>query len=250
MRILSILLFTSLCCQVFANERSIFIIGEAELHVPTSKTTITVVTTSENEQLHVALNQSISNRQKFVAKLLEKGFTDKQISGNSENTIPSMKRYSGKTKSYTITKQLRIEIKNKDELLYIAKLIDSNEDLYFVRTNASVANEDSIKSELSIKAIEHGKAKIKKIEQATGLTYTLVAVHPDFNPKPNMEKNSLYNTISIFDAESGYNANSFSKVKGYADLPYQSSIGEDNLKTYRKVLYLEYQIAPITLPKT
>lgn len=242
MRVFITLLVCSLTFQLFAEDHRIFVIGEAELEAPNSKTTIAVTIVSESEQLETALKQSISSREAVVTKLLEKGFPEQSIVGNSENTIPYMRRFTGKSKSYTIIKELNIEIKNHDELLYMAKLIDSYENLNFISINTSVAKEDSIKSELIVQAIAQGKAKIQKIENETGLTYTLVAVHPDFNPKPHMEKSALQNGFALFDAESGYNDNSLSKVKGYADNTLKLAIGANNLKIYKKVVYLEYQV--------
>ncbi len=130
--------------------RIINIHGEAEKKVEADTAIVTISVKTKESQLKLALQKNADIRKNLKEKLVKAGISEEKIQSSKFSSTPNYGWIKDKPKNYEVSNEVKISITNETQLQAIAKLVDSQKEVFLGATD----HEDSAKEDNKLEALE------------------------------------------------------------------------------------------------
>lgn len=149
---------------------TVTIVGKAKRATYSNLAHVSVLVTAKEDTLTEALAENTRTRQALVAELAAAGIPTDAIRNSQFSSSPHYGFFRGKRPSkYVVENTLRVTARNEAQLLSISRAIDSAKFVELGEIEFEVDNEEQLKAELQLEAMEDATAQATKYEQALSL---------------------------------------------------------------------------------
>lgn len=132
--------------------------GEAEEKVEADIATVAISVKTKESQLKQALQKNAEIRKNLKEKLLQAGIPSDKIKSSKFSSTPNYGWFKDKPKNYEVSNEVKISITDEAQLQAIAKLVDSQKEIFLGTTE----HEDSAKEDNKLKVLESALNDVQK----------------------------------------------------------------------------------------
>lgn len=132
--------------------------GEAEEKVEADIATVAISVKTKENQLNQALQKNAEIRKNLKEKLIQAGIASDKIKSSKFSSTPNYGWFKDKPKNYEVSNEVKISITDEAQLQAIAKLVDSQKEIFLGTTE----HEDSAKEDNKLKVLESALNYVQK----------------------------------------------------------------------------------------
>jgi uncharacterized protein len=186
--------------------------GEAKIEIQTESGIVTLGIKTESSQLQKSLKKNQTFRSEITTQLTKSGINESRIKGTKFSSTPEYGFFGKKPNNYVVKANLKITIQNEKELQEVARIVDSNENVFYHGLELKEQEKNEIKKKLLDMALKNASAKKIIFETELGITlkpikfYDYISIKEEIARQPHSIQNEivLHEKISSEESNSSY----------------------------------------------
>lgn len=190
---------------------------------------------TKESKFRSALNKNRRVRDVVARTLVDAGVDQSNISFSKYSSLPRMGLFGKKPSSYEVRNEVKVAIKNEDQMLAVADIVDGFDEVRIASTELEHQGQEQAENDAVRKAAQIVFAKKALYEKELGIQLVPVRV---------VEHHIAENSAVIFDAPEKFDLSpsaglSVSTAERFAPVSHKGSFGE---MVYRAKVSVEYVV--------
>ena len=148
--------------------------AEADKKAYSDRAIISLVITSEEEQLSTSISTNMALRESISQQLIAAGINPEHIKSSQFSTSPQYVWYGKKPDSYKVVNRMAVTIIQESQLQILASVADSKEEIELSDIAFEHSKKDAFKSQVKQLALENVMQQKALYEKSLGVTLTPV----------------------------------------------------------------------------
>lgn len=159
------------------DERSMVVItGSGEERVKADKAIVSLVVKTKDDKFRTALNKNGKIRKDVKNKMISGGIERERIEMAKYSSTPSYSWLGDKPSGYEIGNEIHVSIENEDQLVVIAEVVDTVNEVYFLKTDFKHSGKQESMTKALEKALDEVNAKKQLYEKALGVSLSPIRI--------------------------------------------------------------------------
>lgn len=160
---------------LYPSEKIVTLRAEAEKKAYSDKAIISLVITSEDQQLSTSISNNMALRESISKQLVTAGINPEHIKSSKFSTSPQYGWFGKKPDSYKVVNRMAITIMQESQLKTLASVADSREEIELSDIAFEHSNKDAYKNQVKQLALEKIMKQKALYEKSLGVTLTTVS---------------------------------------------------------------------------
>lgn len=159
--------------------RVVTITGTGKEKVSADHAIVSIVVKTKEGKLRAALAKNKNIRATIRKTLLENNIAEENIKFSRFSSTPGYSWFSDKPSSYEVNNQIKITIRDENDLEVIAGIVDTTKEVYFNRTELEHTQQNSAEQKALEKSLDNVLAKKQQYESKLGISLSAIRVIED-----------------------------------------------------------------------
>ena len=225
---------------LYPSDKIVTIRGQAEETAYSDKAILSLVITTENDQLSMAISRNGNLRNKISQELVKAGISKDNIKSSKFSSSPQYGWFGKKPSSYKVVNRMAISILKESHLKEVAVVADKYEEADLSNTTFEHTKKDEYTHQVKVKALDKIQKQKQFYEKSLGVKLTPIGIR-DSNLFQRATPGAMMLDQVVVSAaqEVRREQESYSSVSKYKPQPNRSSF--DEVK-YEANLSIDYKI--------
>lgn len=206
------------------DERSVVVVtGSGEERVKADKAIVSLVVKTKDDKFRAALNKNSKIRNDVKNKMISGGIEKGKIEIAKYSSTPSYSWIGDKPSSYEISNEINVSIENEDQLVVIAEVVDTVNEVYFLKTDFKHSKKQESMTKALEKSLDEVNSKKQLYEKSLGVSLSPLrimdqSIHEDIPAVYQVQRKSYasgsspVSRMDVSESESGEGASGFGEV--------------------------------------